>query len=177
MARPPQRAACRPTWSRTRRGGMGEAHLPTEQPTPVEEARVPSPDEHPRRTGDSQEPPGQGPSPAVGLTDSLRTRAEFERVRAEGRRFSSGITWCVYRPDDLVAVPRIAFGISRNVGSAVVRNRIRRRLRAILSRLVIPPGDFIFGASAAAARLPFDELRAMVTSLLERCATSAPGRP
>src|SRR4051812_19965726 len=37
-----------------RRGGWREAHLPTQQPTPGEEARLPRPDGHSRRTGRAQ---------------------------------------------------------------------------------------------------------------------------
>jgi ribonuclease P protein component len=75
----------------------------------------------------------------------------------------------VARLDPTCAPPRIAFGISRNVGSAPVRNRLRRRLRVVIARAGLPPGDYLFGASAAAAVAPFAELEQMIATLAARC--------
>lgn len=67
---------------------------------------------------------------------------------------------------------RVAYAINRKVGTAVVRNRIRRRLREALAALdredpgSLPVGDYLFTADASAARLPFAELKDAV-----RCAT------
>jgi ribonuclease P protein component len=60
------------------------------------------------------------------------------------------------------AEPEVAFAIGRHVGSAVVRNRIRRRLRPIVASLELPAGAYLLKASAEAAALPFDDLRAHV---------------
>ncbi len=61
----------------------------------------------------------------------------------------------------------MAYGLSRRVGGAVVRNRIRRRLRAVFALIEqrheagtarFPNGTYLVSASAAAAHVPFDEL-------------------
>jgi ribonuclease P protein component len=63
----------------------------------------------------------------------------------------------------------------------VVRNRIRRRLRAIIREIgverpeQIPPGAYLVGAGADAAALPYDELRTMVSEALR--AVTAHRRP
>jgi ribonuclease P protein component len=55
------------------------------------------------------------------------------------------------------------------VGSAPVRNRIRRRLRVLVTNAGLPPGDYLFGASAAAAVVSFGELEQMIATLVARC--------
>ena len=63
-----------------------------------------------------------------------------------------------------VAGVRVAYAIPKLVGSAVVRNRVRRRLRSILvgidrSPRSLPPGDYLVRVRPGAADSSFDELR------------------
>ena len=71
------------------------------------------------------------------------------------------MTWLDTRADD---IPRVAYAIGRRAGGAVVRNRLRRRLRAIVQELrgELRPGAYLVGASADANSLPFDTLREYV---------------
>jgi len=70
-----------------------------------------------------------------------------------------------FRPADLpVDAVRVAYAISKPVGSAVVRNRVRRRLRSILAGIdrsprSLPPGDYLVRVRPGAADSSFDELR------------------
>jgi ribonuclease P protein component len=57
---------------------------------------------------------------------------------------------------------RVAYAVSRAVGGAVDRNRVRRRLRAIVRRADLAPGAYLVAVAPAAAQLPFDELAAHV---------------
>ena len=77
------------------------------------------------------------------------------------------VTWLAGDPAD---PPRVAYAIGRRAGGAVVRNRIRRRLRAILREggVGLRPGAYLVGASAAAASLSYEELRATVCQALDR---------
>jgi ribonuclease P protein component len=54
----------------------------------------------------------------------------------------------------------VAYAIPKQVGGAVVRNRVRRRLRAAVDQVasVMAPGDYLVGADAIAASTAFDEL-------------------
>jgi ribonuclease P protein component len=94
---------------------------------------------------------------------SLRRRADFARVARIGRRRTAGYLTC------LVAEgrdsTRIGMTVSAQVGGAVDRNRVRRRLRAILDRYEFtrrPGRDIVFIARPGAAELSFAELTAEV---------------
>lgn len=64
--------------------------------------------------------------------------------------------------------PRVAYAIGRKVGSAVVRNRLRRRLRSIVYEVAaqLRPGAYLVGMAPAAAALPFEDLRNHVTTAI-----------
>lgn len=69
--------------------------------------------------------------------------------------------------------PRVAYAIGKRVGPAVVRNRVRRRLRACVSsnRGMFRPGAaYLFGASPAAAGASYSELEGAVSQLLRETA-------
>ncbi len=58
---------------------------------------------------------------------------------------------------------RVAFALNRRQASAVVRNRIRRRLRAALVELDrrgdgLPRGAYLFSADVEARAMPFEQL-------------------
>jgi ribonuclease P protein component len=67
---------------------------------------------------------------------------------------------------------RVAFAIARRLGTAVARNRLRRRLRALLASRAaeLPPGLYLIGARPAAMSAGFTRLAADVELLLARLA-------
>jgi ribonuclease P protein component len=70
-----------------------------------------------------------------------------------------------------LAQSRCGFSVSKRVGSAVVRNRIRRRLREIVRAqwLDVPPGwDVVFAAREPVREANFSEMRDAVDTLLRR---------
>lgn len=92
-------------------------------------------------------------------------RASFVALRRSGRRVRSGplsVTYLAPGPDAADTPPRVAFAIGKATGGAVVRNRVRRRLRAALHELVVegalPAGTYLWGASTAASVLPWSDL-------------------
>jgi ribonuclease P protein component len=56
----------------------------------------------------------------------------------------------------------VAYAVSRAVGGAVERNRVRRRLRAIVGGTELAPGAYLIAVAPSAAQLPFEELAAHV---------------
>ncbi|GEM89714.1 ribonuclease P protein component [Oceanithermus desulfurans] len=53
---------------------------------------------------------------------------------------------------------RVGIVVSKKVGNAVVRNRVRRRLREILRRMHLPSADLMVVARPEAAAADFHEL-------------------
>ena len=93
----------------------------------------------------------------------MKSRAEFSRVREEGVSFAGHYLILGYLPEPDLAVS-FKFGIilTRKVGNAVVRNRIRRRVRAIigeLGELVGESGYLVMIARRQASLASFEELR------------------
>jgi ribonuclease P protein component len=66
----------------------------------------------------------------------LRHAREFQLVYATRHRRESGPLLLYGMPNDL-GNPRIGFSVSRKVGGAVTRNRIKRRLRDSFRRLKV----------------------------------------
>ena len=67
--------------------------------------------------------------------------------------------------------PRFGFIISKQVGTAVIRNTVRRRLKAVCAEAIsdVPQGtDVVIRALPASATATFAELTADVTRCLAR---------
>jgi ribonuclease P protein component len=143
-----------------------EAHLPAKRPQARQAPRVPSPHVDPCRPSDRAEPSGQGSDPAVGLTGKIRRRGTFELLRAEGIKVRRGPLAMTY-VDDGEPTARVAYAVPRRVGTAVERNRIRRRLRAVLADQPLQPGAHLVSADRSVLTLSHTELVARVGSVLE----------
>lgn len=72
-------------------------------------------------------------------------------------------------PDSSCSTPQVAFAIGRSAGSAVTRNRIRRRLRELLRPAPLSPGLYLFGLSRDVTTEPsFADLAAAVDHIVAR---------
>ena len=106
----------------------------------------------------------------------LRHRRDFDAVYREGRSVGAEALSLRTRRNGLT-VSRFGFAVGKRVGKAVVRNRVKRRLRAVVQALTLPAGwDVVITARARAADLDYDEL-AGVVSMLARRAWLLPGQP
>ena len=78
--------------------------------------------------------------------------------------------WITWLAGPAGTPPRVAYAVNRSVGGAVVRNRLRRRLRAAVAELAgtgrVPSGACLVGASPAAVDMTFEELKASVAEAL-----------
>jgi ribonuclease P protein component len=102
------------------------------------------------------------------LIDRVRERDAFERLRRNGVRVRTDPLWCSFVLDPDLFPPQVAFAIGRAVGSAVSRNRLRRRLRAVLAACDVPPGLYLIGARSPACEQTFDELQRAVLAMLDK---------
>ena len=72
---------------------------------------------------------------------------------------------------------RVGFAVGRPVGGAVVRNRVKRRLREIVRALPIASGhDIVIAARPPSRGASFGELRQAVAGCLRRAGLAAGGR-
>ena len=154
---------------------MSETSFSTPQPPPREASRVPSPYGDEGRAGGAEGAPPEGPAPPGSLTWRTRGRSAFEGLRRASTVRSGPFTlsWLPAVPGQ---PPALAFAIGKRVGNAVVRNRLRRRLREAARRLVtLPPGTYLIRARPEAVALSFQE----ISSHLARAVSSLPisGRP
>jgi ribonuclease P protein component len=94
--------------------------------------------------------------------EKVRRRAEFLRCYREGRRRGGRLATLFFVPNAL-SHPRLGITASRKVGGAVVRQRLKRRVREIYRRWQqrsrLPALDLVFNLKPAAAQADFAELR------------------
>ena len=98
----------------------------------------------------------------------IRDRATFEALRRSGRRSRRGHVTVTFVAGGDEAVPRVAYAVGKRVGGAVVRNRLRRRLRAVVTETSgsLVPGAYLVAAGPEAAGLPYEDLKAQVTAAM-----------
>ncbi|MGH8922294.1 MAG: ribonuclease P protein component [Actinomycetes bacterium] len=103
-------------------------------------------------------------------------RSQFAAFRSahRGRVGPLTVSWV---EDDSADPPRVAFAIGRRAGSAVVRNRLRRRLRMLMREAApqLPSGSYLIGASPDVTRCSFNELRMTLRRALAKATGPACG--
>ena len=98
----------------------------------------------------------------------MRRRTDIDRV-FRGGRHNSGRLLAVRSLATDLKVSRYAFSVSRRVGNAVVRNRVRRRLREAARSLAVHEGfDIVIVARPEAATSDFHGLKAELSLLFGR---------
>ena len=98
----------------------------------------------------------------------LTKSEQYALVYKKGSSWASDLAVMKALPNGLT-FSRYGFSVGRRVGGAVVRNRVKRRLREILRLLPLEPGwDIIFIARPQAAGASFARLRKVVSRLLSR---------
>ena len=97
------------------------------------------------------------------LSARLRRRSDFERVYSSGRRFRCSLFTAIALLGKGSA--RVGFSVPRALGKAVVRNRLRRRLReAVRLHLgqLAPGWDVVFSPRPSAFEADFQQIEAEI---------------
>jgi ribonuclease P protein component len=100
----------------------------------------------------------------------LRDSADFRRVQQEGKSWSNRLLVLCTLPNNLDHT-RFGFAVSKRIGKAALRNRIKRRVReAVRVRLTEISGgwDLVFIARAPLKEAPFSAVERAVEQLLRR---------
>lgn len=111
----------------------------------------------------------------AGFPKSVRIlrSSEFRKIYDHGTRHSCALFAAFVLASDVVdSVSRAGFTTPKALGSAVVRNRIRRRMREAvrLEMEQLSPGcSIIFNPRRRVLECEFSELRAEVRRLFVRC--------
>lgn len=111
----------------------------------------------------------------LGHAARLRSGDDFSFVMRRGHK-AAARTVVVYLARTGDAQGMAGFAVSRAVGGAVMRNLIKRRLRAIMRDELVSLGDgvkIVVRALPAAAEASFAELQADVSSCVRRAASKA----
>ncbi|MFN7662452.1 MAG: ribonuclease P protein component [Alphaproteobacteria bacterium] len=97
---------------------------------------------------------------------TLKKRHEFSHVRHQGKKVvtkSFILQGCAPATEIPVIGPRFGFIVTKKIGNAVIRNRIKRRFRALLQeqqkRNLIPALDYVLISKANCYEEPFENLK------------------
>jgi ribonuclease P protein component len=112
--------------------------------------------------------------------ERLRQRADFVAAATGAKAPTAAFVLQVRKRGDSGPI-RVGFTVTKKVGSAVERNRVRRRLKAVVSRSAggrMRPGhDYVLVGRRAALELPFDRMVEEFNGALRRLETSAAKDP
>jgi ribonuclease P protein component len=158
----------------------GQADVSAEEAAPRQGARFPRPNAHDARSSRSGRPAGTRPEAPDGLTDDrgtipprlvmLSNPQDFSAIQERGTSRSHPLLTVRSLRTDLETT-RFALSTSRRLGGAVVRNRVRRRLRGAL-RVMAPSfqrgWDVLIIARPALVEADHDALVGALRRLLSR---------
>ena len=103
-------------------------------------------------------------------TDSLKRKKEFRYTYRVGRSVPGSYTVLIYARNRS-RMTRVGFSVSKKIGNAIVRNRVKRRLREAVTPLL--PGiragfNLIFIAHASLTEAPFSSIGAQMLGQIRK---------
>jgi ribonuclease P protein component len=146
-----------------------EAHLSTEQSGPRTASRLSDTHGNPGRTRSDSQPSRSGSQEALRLT-IVRQRKDFLAANSARRVATPGFVLLVRDRRDETETKRLGITVTKKIGNAVVRNRMKRRFRELARELIAPGGisgaDHILIGRAGGVERDFGTLRAELAKAL-----------
>ena len=168
--------------------GIDETNVSTEQPTTQAHARLSRPHEQPRRSPSVEATARQGAQAADGQhsteatpltrrpadqglprTKRIRRRVEFLKLERVGRR-RVGTYFVVITASRPAGPSRLGITVSRRVGGAVIRNRVKRLVREFFRRhepRITSPRDVLVIARPRAADVSYADAKQELATALK----------
>ncbi len=110
--------------------------------------------------------------------ETLRFRRDFLAANAGRRWHTPGFTLLALRRDDTAACARVGITVTKKIGGAVVRNRLKRRLRSAIRAVVPQHGragtDYVLIGRSDGLSRPMIDLMRDLTQGLQKLSKSRP---
>ena len=156
-------------------GMSDEAHFPAEQSGPQAAARVPQPHGDGRRPQGAELAPRTRPQEAQRLV-TIQKRSDFLAANRGKRAPMPGFVLLVRPRGDGDPTKRIGITVTKKIGNAVVRNRMKRRFRALaretLPELGISGADHVLIGRAGGVERDYASLAAELKRALKKVAAA-----
>jgi ribonuclease P protein component len=96
----------------------------------------------------------------------IKKKEQYDLVYAKGRITGGSLLYIKTMPNGL-NFSRHGFIVNKRIGKAVIRNKLRRRLREIMRQAALKAGwDVVIYTRPAAAAAGYKEIKNMILSLL-----------
>ncbi|MEJ6951942.1 ribonuclease P protein component [Natronospora cellulosivora (SeqCode)] len=108
--------------------------------------------------------------------DSLKKNSEFRRVYTRGKSIATRNLVLYFFPNKTNS-SKLGLSISKKIGNAVTRNKLRRRIKEIvrLKKNIKNGYDFIFIARKPIVRLEYSDIEKDVNNLIKRAGLEIKG--
>jgi ribonuclease P protein component len=148
-----------------------EAHFSAEQPGSRPSPRLPRADGNRGRPCGNPQPSCPRPQEAVGLI-SIEKRRDFLAANSARRVATPGFVLLVRQRNDGVAIKRLGLTVTKKIGNAVIRNRMKRRFRALAHDVIRDAGvsgaDHVLIGRAGGVERDYGQLRDELIKALQR---------
>ncbi|MDR3330761.1 MAG: ribonuclease P protein component [Endomicrobium sp.] len=103
--------------------------------------------------------------------ERLHSQTDFKKVFKTGLRFDNkNIKILAYKRNDVSTIRRLGLVTPKKIGTSVIRNRVKRRLREIFrtnKHFIYPGLDLIFISNTRTALLDYKTLKKNILDLLK----------
>lgn len=155
------------------KGMSDEAHFSAKQPGPRTASRLSPPLGDSRRPQDSECSPRTRPQEAQRLV-TIRKRSDFLAANVGRRAATPGFVLLVRDRKNADPTMRVGFTVTKKIGNAVVRNRMKRRLRALAREMIATHGfvgsDHVMIGRAGGIERDYSALQKELGRALDRLA-------